>query len=42
MEAARNELRLFLQRKFSEIRQNKGIKLSDMNLTDEGGKGYFL
>ena len=38
MEITGKELRLFLQRKFSEIRQNKGIKLSDMNLTDEEGK----
>jgi hypothetical protein len=38
MEATGKELRLFLQRKLSEIRQNKGIKLSDMNLTDEEGK----
>ncbi|MBW1825209.1 MAG: hypothetical protein JRI87_11765, partial [Deltaproteobacteria bacterium] len=38
MEKTGKELRLFLQKKLSEIRQNKGIKLSDMNLTDEEGK----
>jgi len=38
MEKTGKELRLFLQKKLSEIRPNKGIKLSDMNLTDEEGK----
>ena len=38
MEATGKELRLLLQKKLSEIRQNKGIKLSEMNLTDEEGK----
>ena len=38
MEQMGKELRLCLQGKLSEIRQNKGIKLSDMNLTDEEGK----
>ena len=38
MEKTGKELRLFLQKKLSEIRQNKGIKLSDMDLTDEEGK----
>ena len=38
MDPRGKELRLFLQRKLSEIRQNKDIKLSEMNLTDEAGK----
>lgn len=38
MEQTGKELRLVLQRKLSEIRHNKGIKLSDMQLTDEEGK----
>jgi hypothetical protein len=38
MEPTGKELRLLLQKKLSEIRQNKGIKLSEMNLTDEEGK----
>ncbi len=32
------EVRLLLQKKLNEIRQKRGIKLSDMNLTDEDGK----
>ena len=38
MEATGKELRLFLQKRLNEFRQQKGIKLSDMNLTDEEGK----
>ena len=38
MEQAGNEIRILLQKKLNKIRQNKGIKLSDMNLTDEAGK----
>ena len=38
MEQTGKELRLFLQKKLSEIPQNKGIKLSERNLTDEAGK----
>ena len=38
MEATGKEVRLLLQKKLNEVRQQKGIKLSDMNLTDEGGK----
>ena len=38
MEQTGKDLRLLLQKKLNEIRQNKGIKLSDMNLTDEEGK----
>ena len=38
MEATGKEVRLLLQKKLNEFRQNKGIKLSEMNLTDEGGK----
>ena len=38
MEATGKEVRLLLQKKLNEFRQQKGIKLSDMNLTDEGGK----
>jgi len=38
MEKTGKELRLLLQKKLNEIRQNKGIKLTDMNLTDEEGK----
>ena len=38
MEITGKEVRLLLQKKLNEFRQNKGIKLSEMNLTDEGGK----
>ena len=38
MEATGKEVRLLLQKKLNEFRQQKGIKLSDMNLTDEEGK----
>ena len=38
MEITGKEVRLLLQKKLNEFRQQKGIKLSDMNLTDEGGK----
>ena len=38
MEQTGKELRILLQKKINEVRQNKGIKLSDMNLTDEEGK----
>ena len=37
MEQAGKEIRILLQKKLNKIRQNKGIKLSDMNLTDEAG-----
>ena len=38
MEKTGKELRLLLQKKLNEIRQNKEIKLTDLNLTDEEGK----
>lgn len=38
MNQSGKEVRLLLQKKLNEIRQKKGIKLSDMNLTDEDGK----
>ena len=38
MEPTGKELRILLQKKLNEVRQKKGIKLSDMNLTDEEGK----
>ena len=38
MEQAGKEIRILLQEKLDKIRQNKGLKLSDMNLTDEEGK----
>jgi hypothetical protein len=38
MEQAGKEIRILLQEKLDKIRQNKGLKLSDMNLTDEAGK----
>ena len=38
MEITGKEVRIALQKKLNEIRQQKGIKLSDMNLTDEQGK----
>ena len=38
MEQTGKEVRLLLQKKLNEVRQKKGIKLSDMNLTDEDGK----
>ena len=38
MEITGKEERIALQKKLNEIRQQKGIKLSDMNLTDEQGK----
>ena len=38
MEQAGNEIRILLQKKLDKIRQNRRIKLSDMNLTDEAGK----
>jgi hypothetical protein len=38
MEQTGKEVRILLQKKLNEIRQNKGIKLSEMNLTDEAGK----
>ena len=38
MEITGKEVRLLLQKKLNEFRQKKGIKLSEMNLTDEEGK----
>ena len=38
MEQTGKEVRILLQKKLNEIRQNKEIKLTDMNLTDEEGK----
>ena len=38
MEQTGKEVRILLQKKLNEIRQKKGIKLSEMNLTDEAGK----
>ncbi len=38
MNQSGKEVRLLLQKKLNEIRQKRGIKLSDMNLTDEDGK----
>ena len=38
MDQTGKEVRLLLQKKLNEVRQKKGIKLSNMNLTDEEGK----
>ena len=38
MDPTGKEVRILLQKKLNQIRQNKGIKLADMNLTDEDGK----
>ena len=38
MEQTGKELRIILQKKLNEIRQNKGIKIADIKLTDENGK----
>jgi hypothetical protein len=38
MEITGKEVRIAIQKKLNEIRQKKGIKLSEMNLTDEAGK----
>jgi hypothetical protein len=38
MKQTGKEVRLLLQKKLNEVRQKKGIKLADMDLTDEDGK----